>query len=67
MFDGRKVLAIAGIVAVVAAGSACSGSSASTASSLATNVDHPLTHTPAQLLAATGGATPVAVGAPANG
>ena len=67
MFDGRKVLAIAGIVAVVAAGSACSGSSASTASSLATKVDHPLTLTPAQLLAATGGATPVAFGAPANG
>ena len=64
MFDGRKVLAIAGIVA---AGSACSGSSASTASSLATKVDHPLTLTPAQLLAATGGATPVAFGAPANG
>jgi len=64
MFDGRKVLAIAGIVA---AGSACSGSSASTASSLATKVDHPLTLTPARLLAATGGATPVAFGAPANG
>ena len=52
---------------IVAAGSACSGSSASTASSLATKVDHPLTLTPARLLAATGGATPVAFGAPANG
>ena len=67
MIDGRKVLVIAGIVAVVAAGSACSGSSASTASTLATKADHPLTLTPAQILAATGGATPVAFGAPANG
>jgi hypothetical protein len=67
MIDGRKVLVIAGIVAVVAAGSACSGSSASTALSLATKVDHPLTLTPAQVLAATGGATPVAFGVPSNG
>src|SRR6478735_1735635 len=67
MIDGRTMLVIAGIVTVVAAGSACSGSSASTASSLATKVDHPLTLTPAQVLAATGGATPVAFGVPSNG
>jgi hypothetical protein len=69
MIDGRKVLAMAGIVGIVAAGAACSGSSASStaAKPMSTKVDHALTITPAQLLAATGGATPVAFGAPANG
>src|SRR5262245_54246844 len=68
MIDGREVLVIVGIVTVMATGAGCSGSSASsTAMPLATKVDHPLTLTPAQLLAATGGATPVAFGAPANG
>jgi hypothetical protein len=68
MIDGRKVLVIPGIVAIVAAGAACSGSSASSASEpLTTKVDRALTLTPAQMLAATGGATPVAFGAPANG
>ena len=41
--------------------------SASTASSLATKVEHPLTLTPAQLLAATGGATPWRLRPGANG
>ena len=50
------------------AGAACSGSSASTAAQpLTTKADQALTITPAQMLAATGGATPVAFGAPANG
>jgi hypothetical protein len=68
MIDGREVLVIVGIVTVVATGAGCSGSSASsTTMPLATTVDHPLTLTPAQLLATTGGATPMAFGAPANG
>jgi hypothetical protein len=69
MVNGRKVLVIPGIVAVVAAGAACSGSSASStaAKPLTTRADQALTLTPAQVLAATGGATPVAFGAPANG
>ena len=68
MIDGRKVLVIAGTAVVVASGAACSGSTASTAAKpLTTKVDHALTLTPAQVLTATGGATPVAFGAPANG
>ena len=69
MVNGRKVLVIPGIVAVVAAGAACSGSSASStaAKPFTTRADQALTLTPAQVLAATGGATPVAFGAPANG
>src|SRR5215813_12606906 len=63
MIYGRTVLAIAGTVVVAA----CSGSSASDASPLSTKVDHALSITPAQMLAATGGATPVSFGAPANG
>ena len=68
MIDGRKALVMAGIAGIVAGGAACSGSSASTAAQpLATKADHALTITPAQMLAATGGATPVAFSAPANG
>lgn len=69
MMDGRKVLVIAGVGVIVAAGAACSGSSASStaAKPLTTKVDHALTLTPAQMLTATGGATPVAFGVPANG
>lgn len=69
MIDGRKVLVFAAIVVIVAACAACSGSSASStaAKPFTTRADHALTLTPAQLLAATGGATPVAFGAPANG
>jgi hypothetical protein len=68
MIDGRKVLVMAWIVAIASGGAACSGSSASTAAKpLTTKVDHALSLTPAQMLAATGGATPVAFSAPANG
>ncbi|MDT7795176.1 MAG: hypothetical protein QOD59_4617 [Mycobacterium sp.] len=65
MLTGRKVLVVAWIVAVAAAGAACSGSTSP--EPLTTKLDKPLSITPAQLLAATGGATPVAFGAPANG
>jgi hypothetical protein len=62
------VWVFAGIVIIAAAGVGCSGSSATTAAKpLTTKVDHALNITPAQMLAATGGATPVAFGAPANG
>ncbi|HEX3547390.1 MAG TPA: esterase-like activity of phytase family protein [Mycobacterium sp.] len=61
---GRKVLVMAWI-AIASAGAACSASTPP--GSLTTTVDHALTITPAQLLAATGGATPVGFGAPANG
>jgi hypothetical protein len=66
MVMGRKALVMAGIVVVVAAGAACSGSSASStaAKQPTTGVDQVLTLTPGQLLAATGGATPVAFAAP---
>jgi Esterase-like activity of phytase/Bacterial Ig domain len=68
MNDSRKLLAIPGIVMIVAASAACSGSNASTvAKPLTASADHPLTLTPAQLLAVTDGATPVAFSAPANG
>jgi hypothetical protein len=69
MIDGRKLLVIAGIVVIGAAGAACSGSGASStaANPLTTKVDRALSITPAQMLAATGGATPVAFGSPANG
>lgn len=53
------------IVILGSTGLACSRSSST--EPLKTRVDHPLSITPAQLLAATGGATPVAFGAPANG
>lgn len=61
----RKVPVLAWIVASVSAGAACSASTSP--GSLTTAVDHALTITPAQLLANTGGATPVAFGAPVNG
>ncbi len=59
-----------GIVVIVAASASCStGSSASStaAKQLTTVVDKPLTIKPGDLLASTGGATPVAFGEPANG
>lgn len=58
---GPRGVAMAAIVVVVLAG--CTSS----AQALATRVDRPLYITPAQMLAATSGATPVAFGAPANG
>jgi hypothetical protein len=73
MIVGRKLLVFAGIVAL-AATSCSTGSNASVPSAseapsgqLTTGVDQPITLTPAQLLAATGGATPVAFDQPAHG
>ena len=63
MLTGRKVLVVAWIVAIASAGAACSTSQ----EQLTTKVDKALSITPAQLLAATGGATPVAFGVPGNG
>jgi len=65
MIDGRKVLVMAGIAGIVAAGAACSGSRSP--EPLTTKVDQALTIAPAQLLAATGGQTPVSFTQPANG
>jgi hypothetical protein len=65
MIIGRKALVMTWIVVLGSTGLACSRSSST--EPLTTRVDHPLSITPAQLLAATGGATPVAFGAPANG
>jgi hypothetical protein len=80
MFASPKLLVPAGIVLITMAATSCSsGSNASSpsggnspstpsaAAQVATGVDQPLTLTPAQLLAATGGATPVAFAAPAHG
>jgi Esterase-like activity of phytase/Bacterial Ig domain len=77
---GRKSLVVAGIVVVAVAATSCSsdsnasspsgGAKASPASApaqLSTGVDQPGTFTPAQLLAATGGATPVAFAQPGHG
>src|SRR5258708_32606718 len=76
----RKLLVPAGIVLIVVAASSCSSDSNSPAASnggasttaparteLATGVGQPATITPAQMLAATNGATPVAFAQPANG
>src|ERR1700756_5661611 len=65
MLTGRKVLVTGWIVAVAAAGAACTRSTSP--EPLTTQLDKALSITPAQLFAATGGATPVAFGAPANG
>jgi len=75
-----KPLVTAGIVLIAMAATSCSsGSNASSpsgastpstppaAAQLTTGVDQPLTLTPSQLLAATGGATPVAFASPAHG
>jgi hypothetical protein len=80
MIVSPKLLVPAGIVLITMAATSCSsgsnasspsgGSTASTppaAGQLTTGVDQPLTLTPAQLLAATGGATPVAFASPAHG
>ena len=80
MIIGRKSLVVAGIVVVAVAATSCSSDSnasspsggdkpspASAAAQLSTGVDQPGTFTPAQLLAATGGATPVAFAQPAHG
>jgi phytase-like protein/Big-like domain-containing protein len=80
MISSPKPLVLAGIVLFTMAATSCSsGSNASspsgastpsappTAVNLATAADQPLTLTPAQLLAATGGATPVAFASPAHG
>ena len=80
MIIGRKSLVIPGIVLAAVVSTSCSsGSNASTpsggatsspspaAGQLTTGVDQPGTFTPTQLLAATGGATPVAFAAPAHG
>jgi hypothetical protein len=77
---GRKSLVVAGIVVVAVAATSCSSDSnasspsggatpspASAPAQLSTGLDQPGTFTPAQLLAATGGATPVAFAAPAHG
>jgi Esterase-like activity of phytase/Bacterial Ig domain len=77
---GRKSLVVAGIVVVAVAATSCSSDSnasspsggdkpspASAPAQLSTGVDQPGTFTPAQLLAATGGATPVAFAQPAHG
>ena len=76
----RKSLVVAGIVVVAVASTSCSSDSnasspsgvdkpspASAAAELSTGVDQPGTFTAAQLLAATGGATPVAFAQPAHG
>jgi len=75
-----KPLVTAGIVLITMAATSCSsGSNASSpsgastpstppaAAQLTTGVDQPLTLTPSQLLAATGGATPVAFASPGHG
>ena len=65
-----KPLLLAGIVLIAVAATSCSsGSNAASppAAQLSTGVDQALTLTPAQLLAATGGATPVAFASPAHG
>ena len=80
MIIGRKSLVVAGIVVVAVASTSCSSDSnasspsggdkpspASAAAQLSTGVDQPGTFTPTQLLAATGGATPVAFAQPAHG
>jgi Esterase-like activity of phytase/Bacterial Ig domain len=77
---GRKSLVIPGIILTAVVSTSCSsGSNASTpsggatsspssaAGQLTTGVDQPGTFTPTQLLAATGGAMPVAFAAPAHG
>lgn len=70
VIDGRKLLVPVGIVVIATAGVSCStGSSASStaAKELTTGKYQALTLTPSQMLAATGGATPVAFAQPANG
>lgn len=69
MIIGRKMLVVAGIAVLAAGAAGCSGSNASSTATqqLTTGVDQPLTIKPGELLAATGGATPVAFAAPANG
>jgi hypothetical protein len=77
---GRKSLVIPGIVLAAVVSTSCSSDSnastpsggatsspSSAAGQLTTGVDQPGTFTPTQLLAATGGATPVAFAAPAHG
>jgi Esterase-like activity of phytase/Bacterial Ig domain len=76
----RKLLVPTGIVLIVVAASSCSSDSNSPAASsgsasttapagteLTTGVGQPATVTPAQMLAATNGATPVAFAQPSNG
>lgn len=65
MIIGRKLLGTAGIVMIAAACSTHSDASAT--KELTTGVDQTLTLTPAQLLATTGGATPVAFAQPTQG
>jgi hypothetical protein len=70
MSIGRKALVTMGIVIIATAGVSCStdsSASSTAAKPLTTSVDQALTVTPAQLLAATGGATPVAFDQPENG
>ena len=68
MIDGRKVLVIAGIVASWRPVRRVRGRARRRRRRTAYHAaDQALTLAPAQLLAATGGATPVAFGAPANG
>ena len=69
MIIDRKMLVTAGIAVLAAAAAGCSGSSASSTATkpLTTGADQPLTIKPGELLAATGGATPVAFAAPTNG
>ncbi|HJT90394.1 MAG TPA: esterase-like activity of phytase family protein [Mycobacterium sp.] len=67
---GRKVLGAMGIVVILVSGVSCStdsSASSTSANQFTTSVDQALTLAPAQLLAATGGATPVAFAAPENG
>jgi hypothetical protein len=70
MIVGRKALVTMGIVVVATAGVSCStdsSASSTAAKPLTIGVDQALTLTPAQLLEATGGATPVALDQPENG
>lgn len=71
MTSRRKLLVPAGIVLITMAATSCSpdsnSSTPSASTQLNTGTDQPLTLTPAQLLAATGGPTPVAFASPAHG
>jgi len=72
MTSSPKPLVTAGIVLITMVATSCSSGSSTAsappaAAQLSTTADQPLTLTPAQLLAATGGATPVAFASPAHG